>query len=150
MTNEQARHLYHNAGGQARHTDGEWVEIERDIRAIVDAPTIEEAVEHVERCMDWREGLSAMKIASTIRAEHQRISSGLEHSTDKPIPKSSILATVPEFEQPPIVELESEVGATYVRFSNNPVIRTVSIGKKQAAVTIDFDSSGSVVRIGLM
>jgi len=149
VTNEQARHLYHHAGGQAQHTDGEWVEIERDIRAIVAAPTITDARKHVEWCMDCKD-CTAKQFASAIRAEHRRISSGLEHSTDKPIPQSSILATVPESKQPPIVELESEVGATYVRFSNNPVIRTVSIGKKQAAVTIDFDSSGSVVRIGLM
>jgi len=80
MTNEQVRHLYHHAGGQAKHTDGEWVEIERDIRSIVDAPTIKEAAKHVEWCMDWEEWFTAMQIASTIREEHRRI------STDEPIP----------------------------------------------------------------
>jgi len=80
MKNELARHLYDCVLPEAEHTFGHWEEIERDMMSIVAAPTIEEAVEHVERCMEWQEGFSAMQIASTIREEHRRM------STDEPIP----------------------------------------------------------------
>ena len=51
---------------------------------------------------------------------------------------------------PPIVELDSEAQAAYVRFSRKKVVRTQPITTDGCIVTCDFDAAGGVVGIELV
>ena len=51
---------------------------------------------------------------------------------------------------PPIVELDSEARAAYVRFSRKKVARTQPIMTDGCIVTVDFDARGDVVGIELV
>jgi len=51
---------------------------------------------------------------------------------------------------PPIVELDSEARAAYVRFSRKKVARTQPIMTNGCIVTVDFDARGDVVGIELV
>lgn len=50
-------------------------------------------------------------------------------------------------EREPVVELDSEAKAAYIRFSNRKVVRTHPVTTNQSIVTIDFDSSDEVVGV---
>lgn len=52
--------------------------------------------------------------------------------------------------EPPVVELDSEAHAAYIRLSDKPVCRTEPITTEQVIVTIDLDSDGEVVGIELI
>ncbi len=52
--------------------------------------------------------------------------------------------------QPPIVELDSEAHAAYVRFSKRKVAKTEPLHTEGCIVTVDLDSSGDVVGIELV
>ena len=51
---------------------------------------------------------------------------------------------------PPIVELDSEAQAAYVRFSRRKVARTQPVTTDRCIVTVDFDMQGAVVGIELV
>lgn len=53
-------------------------------------------------------------------------------------------------EKPPVVELDSEALAAYVRFSSKKVARTAPVTTEGCIVTIDFDSAGEVVGVELV
>ncbi len=50
-------------------------------------------------------------------------------------------------ETEPVVELDSEAKAAYIRFSNRKVVRTHPVTTAKCIVTIDFDSSDKVVGV---
>jgi uncharacterized protein YuzE len=50
----------------------------------------------------------------------------------------------------PVVEIDSQAHAAYVRFKNTKVARTQSIEKAGAPVNIDFDAQNEVVGIELI
>jgi uncharacterized protein YuzE len=51
---------------------------------------------------------------------------------------------------PPVVEIDSQSHAAYVRFKTTKVVRTQPVEKAGAPVTIDFDARGEVVGIELI
>ncbi len=51
---------------------------------------------------------------------------------------------------PPVVELDSEAMAAYVRFSHRKVLRTEVLNSRKSTVTVDFDSTGDVIGIELV
>lgn len=51
---------------------------------------------------------------------------------------------------PPVVELDSEAHAAYVRFSRKKVTRTKPITTNGCIVTVDFAANGDVVGIELV
>lgn len=53
-------------------------------------------------------------------------------------------------DQPPIVELDSEARAAYVRFSNRKVAQTRPVTTDGCIVTIDFDADGGVIGVELI
>ena len=55
-----------------------------------------------------------------------------------------------ETKMPPIVELDSEAHAAYVRVSRNKVARTELIDDRKCIVTIDRDKNGDPVGIELV
>lgn len=50
----------------------------------------------------------------------------------------------------PIVELDLEAHAAYVRFSHNKIVKTQPVTTTECIVTIDFDANGEVVGIELV
>lgn len=50
----------------------------------------------------------------------------------------------------PVVELDSEARAAYVRFSNRKVAKTSPVTADGCIITIDFDSIGGVVGIEMI
>ena len=53
-------------------------------------------------------------------------------------------------DQPPIVELDSEAHAAYVRFSNRKVAQIRPVTTDGCIITIDFDSAGGVIGVELI
>ena len=53
-------------------------------------------------------------------------------------------------QRPPVVELDSEAHAAYIRFSKRKVARTEPLHTDGCIVTVDFDSAGHVVGIELV
>jgi uncharacterized protein YuzE len=51
---------------------------------------------------------------------------------------------------PPVVEIDTNAGAAYVRFSSNKVSRTEEVEHPDAVVTIDFDNRNEVVGVELV
>ena len=51
---------------------------------------------------------------------------------------------------PPIVELDSEAHAAYVRFSHKKVVKTEPIITEGCVVTVDFDVDGEAIGIELI
>ncbi len=49
--------------------------------------------------------------------------------------------------RPPIIEIDPECGAIYVRFRDRKVVKTFERGSSNMIVTIDVDKSGEVVGI---
>lgn len=49
--------------------------------------------------------------------------------------------------RPPVVELDSEARAAYVRFSTNAIQRTEVVTDRTCVVTIDRDRAGEVVGV---
>lgn len=52
--------------------------------------------------------------------------------------------------QPPIVELDSEALAAYVRFSKRKVVHTRPVITNGIIITIDFDSDGGIIGVELI
>jgi len=50
----------------------------------------------------------------------------------------------------PIVELDSEAHAAYVRFSSEKIVQTKPVVTDECIVTVDFDSNGEVVGVELV
>lgn len=50
----------------------------------------------------------------------------------------------------PIVELDSEAHAAYVRFSNEKIVQTKPIVTNDCIVTADFDTDGEIVGVELV
>jgi uncharacterized protein YuzE len=50
-------------------------------------------------------------------------------------------------ESEPVVELDSEAKAAYIRFSKRKVVRTHPVATNGCIVTIDFDSGNEVVGV---
>lgn len=59
-------------------------------------------------------------------------------------------AIVTDSKGPPVVELDSDANAAYVRFTRNPIARTEPVDTDEAVVTIDFDADGRVVGVELV
>ncbi|MGI8605228.1 MAG: DUF2283 domain-containing protein [Verrucomicrobiales bacterium] len=53
-------------------------------------------------------------------------------------------------DQPPIVELDSEAHAAYIRFSTRKVAETRPVTTDGCIITIDFDSDGGVIGVELI
>ena len=53
-------------------------------------------------------------------------------------------------DKPPVVELDSEALAAYVRFSSKKVVRTEPVTTDGCIVTVDFDSANEVVGVELV
>lgn len=51
---------------------------------------------------------------------------------------------------PPIVEMDSQICAAYVRFSNKRVKETKVVSENTCIVTIDLDSDGEVIGVELV
>jgi uncharacterized protein YuzE len=49
--------------------------------------------------------------------------------------------------EPPVVEIDTEATAAYVRLRETPVARTEPLGSESGLVMLDFDASGNVVGI---
>ena len=52
--------------------------------------------------------------------------------------------------QPPVVEIDEEAWAVYVRFNKGTVAKTVELPSLQGMVTVDFDRSEKVLGIELI
>ena len=50
----------------------------------------------------------------------------------------------------PVVELDSEAHAAYVRFSNHPVAKTKLLVAGECIVTADYDSDGKIIGVELI
>ena len=55
-----------------------------------------------------------------------------------------------ESENAPIVELDSEAHAAYIRFSGHPVAKTIQLLTDDCVVTVDLDSAGKIVGVELI
>ncbi len=51
---------------------------------------------------------------------------------------------------PPVVEIDTEVRAAYVRFKRTAVVRTEALDRPNIVVTVDFDRDDDVVGIELI
>lgn len=49
--------------------------------------------------------------------------------------------------EPPIVEIDTEATAAYIRLRRSAVVRTEPFGSKKGFVLLDFDARGNVVGI---
>jgi len=52
--------------------------------------------------------------------------------------------------RPPVVELDSQAHAAYVRFSDEPVFKTEIITEEDVIVTVDIDASGNAIGVELV
>jgi uncharacterized protein YuzE len=52
--------------------------------------------------------------------------------------------------RPPVVELDSEAHAAYVRFSNEKVERTEVVETEGCIVTMDIDAAGQIIGVELV
>jgi uncharacterized protein YuzE len=59
---------------------------------------------------------------------------------------SAILDRV-QIEAAPVVEIDTEAPAAYIRVSQNPVSRTVALRDDKILSTVDLDASGKIVGI---
>lgn len=50
----------------------------------------------------------------------------------------------------PVVEMDSETGAVYIRFSNSKVAKTIDDSVGSSIVAIDIDARGNVVGVELI
>src|SRR5207253_1992412 len=48
---------------------------------------------------------------------------------------------------PPVVEIDTEATAAYIRLSETPIVRTERFGSERGFVMLDFDAAGAVVGI---
>ena len=55
-----------------------------------------------------------------------------------------------ESENPPVVEMDSEAHAAYVRFSNRPIAKTRLLVADECIVTADYDANDKVVGVELI
>ena len=55
-----------------------------------------------------------------------------------------------EADTPPIVELDTEANAAYVRFSREEVVRTDPVVTDGCIVTVDYDTNNRVIGIELI
>ena len=53
-------------------------------------------------------------------------------------------------QQPPVVELDSEAQAAYIRFTSHKVAKTEPLLTAGCIVTVDFDAAGEVIGIELV
>ena len=53
-------------------------------------------------------------------------------------------------EKPPVVELDSQAHAAYIRFSTEPVFETKDVTTEGAIVTVDMDASGKTIKVELI
>ena len=63
------------------------------------------------------------------------------------IGKSSLSGFVIAITEPPVVEIDTEATAAYIRLRGTPVVRTEPFGSPTGFVMIDFDAEGNVVGI---
>ncbi len=63
------------------------------------------------------------------------------------IGKSSLKGFVIPITEPPIVEIDTEATAAYVRLSRRTVVRTEPFGSEKGLVMLDLDAEGNVVGI---
>ncbi len=59
-------------------------------------------------------------------------------------------AQVVRLAKPPVVEIDTEAKAAYVRFSKNRVAATKEVDDNNCIVTIDLDKAGNVVGVELI
>lgn len=60
---------------------------------------------------------------------------------------SKVKGFVIRITQPPVVEIDTEATAAYVRLRDAAVVRTEPFGSKKGFVMLDFDRDGNVVGI---
>jgi len=70
------------------------------------------------------------------------MSAGLSQDTARPI-KGLLVAST----RPPVVEIDTEATATYVRFGRGRVARTEPYGGAESLVMVDYDRRGRVLGI---
>jgi uncharacterized protein YuzE len=63
------------------------------------------------------------------------------------IGKSSVKGFVIPITEPPVVEIDTEATAAYIRLRDSAVTSTEPFGSKAGFVTLDFDAEGNVVGI---
>lgn len=61
--------------------------------------------------------------------------------------KSSVKGFVIPINEPPVVEIDTEATAAYIRLRDSTVAHTEPFGCQTSLVTLDFDASGNVVGI---
>ena len=71
----------------------------------------------------------------------------LHWALDNPLDKMKTETITIHPQDPPIVELDSEARAAYVRFSFNEVAETELITAESSVVTMDRDTDGEVVGV---
>lgn len=54
---------------------------------------------------------------------------------------------LPEIKKPPVVELDTDINAAYVRFSNRKVAKTEPINSSACHVAVDLAANGDVIGI---
>lgn len=55
-----------------------------------------------------------------------------------------------DVDAPPVVELDSEAHAAYIRFSNRPIAKTRPLTTTNCVVTADYDAQGKIVGVELI
>jgi uncharacterized protein YuzE len=70
------------------------------------------------------------------------VSAGLSQDTGRPL-KGFLVAST----RPPIVEIDTEASATYVRFGRGKVARTEPYGRAEGLVMVDYDKRGRLLGI---
>jgi uncharacterized protein YuzE len=70
------------------------------------------------------------------------MSAGLPQDTGQPV-KGFLVAST----RPPIVEIDTEATATYVRFGRGKIAQTKRYGGTESLVTVDYDKRGRVLGI---
>ena len=63
------------------------------------------------------------------------------------IGKSGLKGFVIPITKPPVVEIDTEATAAYIRLRNAKVVRTEPYGSKRGLVMLDFDAKGNVIGI---
>ncbi|HEV2805783.1 MAG TPA: DUF2283 domain-containing protein [Chthoniobacterales bacterium] len=61
--------------------------------------------------------------------------------------KSSIKGFIIPITEPPVVEIDTEATAAYIRLRASPVTHTEPFGSENGFVMLDFDANGNVVGI---
>jgi uncharacterized protein YuzE len=61
--------------------------------------------------------------------------------------KSNVKGFVIPISEPPVVEIDTEATAAYIRLRDSAVTHTEPFGSEKGFVTLDFDAEGNVVGI---